>query len=181
MSPPGDGYRFAVAVLSAVVLRGGSEVELRMLEPDDRERLVRLFYRLSPESVYHRFLSPLHDPSEAGLDRLVDVDHGDREAFAAVSGDEVVAVARYFRDPELRRADMAVLVEDAWQGKGLGPILIERLREVAQSRGIEAFTATMLSENRSAIRMVRRVFPTAVFTLEGTETRALMPFETPLR
>ena len=94
----------------------------------------------------------------------------------AVSGDEVVGVARYFRDADLPKADMAVLVEDAWQGKGLGPILLERLREVAQSRGIEAFTATILSENRSAIRMVRRVFPTAVFTLDGTEVMALMPF-----
>ena len=181
MSPPGDGYRFAVAVLSAVVLRGGSEVELRMLEPDDRERLVRLFYRLSPESVYHRFLSPLHDPSEAGLDRLVDVDHVEREAIAAVFGDEVVGVARYFRDAVLPRADMAVLVEDAWQGKGLGPIMVEHLRDIARSRGIDAFTATLLSENRTAVRMVRRVFPSAVFTRDGTEMTALMPFETRLR
>ena len=166
--------------MSVVALRDGSEVELRPLEADDRERLVRLFYRLSPESVYHRFLSPLHDPIDAGLDRLVDLDHRDREAIAAMSGGEVVGVARYFRDHDKATADLAVLVEDAWQRRGLSLVLIERLRELAERRGIEAFTATILSENRPAIRLVRRVFPNANLALDGTETNVVMPFEPPL-
>jgi GNAT superfamily N-acetyltransferase len=166
--------------MSPAALRDGSEVELRPLEANDRERLIRLFYRLSPETVYHRFLTPLNEPIDAGLDRLVDLDHRDREAIAAMSGDEVVGVARYFRDREGATADVAVLIEDAWQGKGLGVVLIERLRELARGRGIDAFTATILSENRPAIRMVRRVFPAAILTADGTETTALMPFQAPL-
>ena len=165
-----------MAVLSVVALRDGSEVELRPLEAGDRERLSRLFYRLSPESVYRRFLSPLHDPSAAGLDRLVDLDHDQREALAAMSGDEVVGVARYFRDRETSSADLAVLIEDAWQGKGLSLVLVERLTELARSRGIEAFTATILSQNRAAIGLVRRVFPNATYTVTGPELTALMPF-----
>ncbi len=164
-------------VISAVALRDGSEVELRPLEGDDRQRLVRLFYRLSPESIHHRFLSPLHDPSDVGLDRLVDIDHREREALAAVVGDEVVGVARYSRNAQTSTADVAVLVEDGWQRKGLAVVLIERLRELARSRGIETFTATILSENRPAIRMVRKVFPGAVLTLDGPELTALMPFD----
>ena len=166
--------------MSVVALRDGSEVELRPLEPDDRERLVRLFYRLSPDSVYRRFLSPLHGPSDPGLDRLVDLDHREREALAAVFGDEVVGVARYFRNAETTSADMAVLVEDAWQRRGLAVVLIERLRELARSRGIETFTATILSENRPVIRMVHKVFPWAILTLDGPELTAFMPFEPPL-
>jgi GNAT superfamily N-acetyltransferase len=163
-----------VTLISAVALCDGSEVELRLLEADDRERLVRLFYRLSPESVYRRFLSPRRDPS--GLERLLDVDHCNREAVAAVFGDEVVGVARYFWGTELATADLAVLVEDAWQGRGLGVILLERLSEIARSRGVEAFTATILAENRPAIRLVRRVFPAAVFHLDGPEMSVQMPF-----
>ena len=170
-----------MTVTSLVALRDGSEVELRPLEAADRERLFRLFYRLSPQSVYNRFLSPIHDPSQAGLDRLVDLDHRDREAVAAISGDEVVAVARYFRNPGTATADLAVLVEDAWQRRGLSLVLIERLRELAQSHGIEAFTATINSENRPATQLVRKVFPDAVFTLDGPETGALMAFQTRLR
>jgi RimJ/RimL family protein N-acetyltransferase len=169
-----------VAVLSVVALRDGSEVALRPLEESDRERLSKLFYRLSPESVYQRFLSPLHDPSDAGLDRLLDLDHDQREAIAAMSGDEVVGVARYFRDRETPVADLAVLIEDAWQGRGLSLVLVERLKELARRRGIEAFTATILSQNRAAIGLVRRVFPNASFTVDGPEMTALMAFEAPV-
>lgn len=167
-------------VLSAVALSDGSRVRLRPLEVDDRDRLVRLFYRLSPESIYQRFLSPLHSPSEVGLDRLVDLDHADREALAAVSGDELVGIARYFRIGAESAADMAVVVEDGWQGKGLAPILLEQLRDLALRQGIDTFTATILSQNRPAIRLVRKVFPGATFTLDGPELTAFMPFEAPV-
>ena len=158
-----------------MALRDGSWIALRPLEASDRERLVRLFYRLSPETVYHRFLSPLHDPSDAGLDRLVDLDHNDREAIAAIWDGEVVGVARYFRDRSAPTADIAVLIEDGWQGRGLGAVLLEQLREIAAGRGIEGFTATILSENRPAIGLVRKLFPHAILTLEGPELTALMP------
>jgi GNAT superfamily N-acetyltransferase len=83
----------------------------------------------------------------------------------------------YSRNAQTSTADVAVLVEDGWQRKGLAVVLIERLRELARSRGIETFTATILSENRPAIRMVRKVFPGAVLTLDGPELTALMPFD----
>ena len=89
-------------------------------------------------------------------------------------------MARYYKDGVTATADMAVLVEDDWQRKGLSLILIERLRELARLRGIEAFTATILSENRPAISLVRRVFPRATLTIDGTETTAEMPFEAQL-
>jgi GNAT superfamily N-acetyltransferase len=159
-----------------VVLADGAEVELRPLEPDERDRLVRLFGRLTPETIYHRFLSPIHEPSEDGLDRLLDIDHRDREAVAAVHGDEVVGIARYNRAPGARTADLAILVEDAWQGRGLSHFLLDRLTELARRRGIQGFSATMLSQNRPAIRMVRRSFPRATFQLDGPEVEAVMPF-----
>jgi GNAT superfamily N-acetyltransferase len=158
-------------------LQDGSEVELRSLQPNDREQLVRLFYRLSPASVYHRFLSPLHDPHELGLDRLLDIDHLDREAVAAVSGGQVVGVARYARQPGSDSADLAILVEDAWQGRGLSLVLIEQLVKLARSRGIASFTAILLSVNRVAIGMLRHAFPAATFTRDGTALGAVLPFE----
>src|SRR3981081_2044613 len=93
-------------------LRDGREVEIRLLAQDDGERLRRLFFRLSPLSVYRRFLSPLPQPREEGLRRLLDVDHWDREALAALYEDEIVAVARYGRQPEADVAEIAVVVAD---------------------------------------------------------------------
>lgn len=160
--------------MSPAVLRDGSEVELRPLEPADRERIKRLFFRLSPESVYRRFLSPIQEPSEVGLDRLLDIDHAGREAVAAVVKDEVVGVARYFRADGATEADIAVLVEDAWQGRGLSLLLVDRLASLARSRGITRFTAIILSQNRPAIAVVRRAFPNASFKLDETEVSASM-------
>jgi GNAT superfamily N-acetyltransferase len=165
-----------VAGETAVVLQDGAELKLRPLEPNEREQLVRLFHRLSPETVYKRFLSPIQEPSQDGLDLLLDIDHRDREAVAAVVGDQVVGVARYARRPGAATADFAVLVEDAWQGKGLSRFLIERLTELARRRGIEGFRATIHSANRPAIRMVRRSFPAATFSLDGPELEADLPF-----
>src|ERR1700730_18955603 len=80
-------------------LRDVREVEIRVLAQDDAERLRRLFFRLSPLSVCRRFLSPLPRPREEGLRRLLDVDHRDREALAALHDDANVAGAGYGRQP----------------------------------------------------------------------------------
>src|SRR3982074_1006633 len=80
-------------------LRDGREVEIRVLAPDDGERLRRLFFLPSPRRGYRRFLSPLPRPREEGLRRLLDVDHRDREALAAIHDDEILAVAPSRRQP----------------------------------------------------------------------------------
>src|SRR2546427_6373029 len=120
----------------AVELRDGRSVSLRPLREDDGERLRHLFFRLSPLSVYRRFMSPLPAPREEGLRRLLDVDHCEREALAAVDRDDIVAVARYARLAGSESADIAVVVTDDWQRNGLRHLLLERLADLARRRGI---------------------------------------------
>jgi GNAT superfamily N-acetyltransferase len=126
--------------------------------------------------VYRRFLSPLPRPREDGLRRLLDVDHCDREALAALYEDEIVAVARYGRQPGAEVADIAIVVADDWQRDGLARLLLERLAAMAQVRGIGRFQATVLGENAPALRLVRRVFPAAHASWEA----GLAEFEIPL-
>jgi len=152
-------------------------VQIRPLEADDLERLRRLFFRLSPTSVYRRFMSPIVRPSEAGLRRLVDLDHRDREALAAVVDGEVVGVARYVRGSEPGLAEVAVVVEDAWQHRGIGGLLLKRLAARARRRGIYAFTATMLGENRAAARLLRSLSPGARFRVSYGEVEAEIPLD----
>jgi GNAT superfamily N-acetyltransferase len=142
-----------------IELRDGRSVSVRPLRPDDGERLRRLFFRLSPLSVYRRFLSPLPAPREEGLRRLLDVDHCEREALAALDGDEIVAVARYARQPGSEAAEIAVVVADDWQRDGLGHLLLERLAGLARIRGIQRFQATVLGDNAPALQLVRSMFP----------------------
>jgi RimJ/RimL family protein N-acetyltransferase len=129
---------------------------IRPIEPRDADELRGLFWRLSPESRYFRFLSPVNQPGETCLRHFVEVDHRDRDALVASLDDQVVAVARYDRDrSQPRRAEVAVVVEDAWHRHGIATALLRELTGVATDRGVERFTATVAAENRAVAKLVR--------------------------
>ena len=151
-------------------LADGTAVTLRLIEPADAERLRRLFYRLSPETVYWRFFTPIRVPREEVLEHFARVDHRTRDAVVAVSDDEVVGVARYDQVEETtEEADTAILVEDAWQGRGLAKVLLRRLAEVACGRGFRTFTALILGENVRARHLYSAVFAHIDAELDGSE------------
>lgn len=132
--------------------------EVRPISTDDVDGLRRMFYRLSADTVYRRFFRPVHEPSESVLRFLCAVDHGRREALVAVSPEgEIVAVARYDRLGDSNEAEVAVVVEDAWQGQGIGALLVRKLGALAAARGLDVFTATMLGDNRAAAKLLHRV------------------------
>jgi GNAT superfamily N-acetyltransferase len=140
-------------------------IATRPVQPDDAARFGRLWPRLSPDTVYRRFHSPLHDLPPETVRRLVTVDHDRREAVAAVVGGEVVGVARYDRSPgDPATAEFAILVEDAWQGMGLGRQLLLELVELAAVRGVRTLTATVQRDNDRVIGLIRRLLPGSTFT-----------------
>lgn len=151
-------------------------VAIRVLRADDDVRLCRLFYRLSPESVYRRFFTLYTDPPKHAIEALSHLDHDTRDAVVAVVGDEVVGVGRYAAVPSApRTAELAVVVEDAWQGQGLGTRLLECAVALARVHGMTTLVATVLAENRPAIRMLRTAFPDAVWTPDGAEYELRVP------
>jgi GNAT superfamily N-acetyltransferase len=160
-------------------LAGGTRVALRQIHPDDAERLRRLFYRLSPETVYWRFFTPVHVPREEVLEHFARVDHQRREAIVADIDGEVVGVARYDQAEGRSEADTAVLVEDAWQGQGLAKVLLRRLAWVASKRGIRTFTALILGENVRARQLYSTVFATVDAHLDGSEWHLNISLEGP--
>ncbi len=165
--------------VAPVVATGGLEqLTIRPIEVGDVARLRRLFYRLSPWTVYLRFFSPVQRPSETLLHHLVEVDHTDREALAALDGDEIVAVARYDRDPaQPQRAEVAVLVEDAWQGLGLGHRLLRRLAGEALDHGIVTLTATVLGDNQRTMSLARSMVAGTHVRLDHGEWILEMPLD----
>ncbi|HEX4540861.1 MAG TPA: GNAT family N-acetyltransferase [Acidimicrobiales bacterium] len=172
----GDPGSEPVDVLS---LAGGTRVALRQIQPDDAERLRRLFYRLSPETVYWRFFTPVHVPREEVLEHFARVDHQRREAIVADIEGEVVGVARYDQAEGTSEADTAVLVEDAWQGQGLAKVLLRRLTWVAHQRGIRTFTALIMGENVRARHLYSMVFAAVDAHLDGSEWHLRISLEGP--
>jgi GNAT superfamily N-acetyltransferase len=141
-------------------------VTTRPVRPDDAPLFCRLWDRLSPETVYRRFHAPLRRPP-AEAHRLVEVDHDLREALVAVVGGEVVGVARYDRSPaDPGTADVAVVVEDAWQGVGVGRQLLGELTQLAARRGVRSLTADVQADNDRMVGLLRRLLPGAVLTPE---------------
>jgi GNAT superfamily N-acetyltransferase len=153
------------------------ELTVRAVRPDDATRLVRLTERLSAETIYQRFFSPLHALPPVLLHRFVNVDHHDREALVALDGDEIIAVVRWDRDTNhCDEAEVAVLVEDAWQHRGLGGALTRMLVDQAVTHHIATLTATVLSDNTPVRRMLTAsIGPPATMQRDGPHTRLTFP------
>lgn len=156
-------------------LRDGSQVHVRPIIPEDRARLADGFARLSPESRYRRFFTPMSQLSEGTLTYLTEVDHHDHEALVALSDDDrLVGVARYVRNaPEGRVAEAAITVIDDWQGRGLGRALLRRLATRARREGVTQFSALVKVENPTAVELLRGLGPSEL-SRRGDEYRLLI-------
>jgi GNAT superfamily N-acetyltransferase len=146
-----------------LTLRDGTEVLVRPIRPEDAAVLEEAFERLSDRSRYQRFLSPMARLNAKTLHYLTDVDHHDHEALVAFDRETAqgLAVARYVRDRTQRdRAEAAVTVVDAWQGRGLGTLLLELLEGRAREEGINRFYALVLASNRDMLDVFARLGPT---------------------
>jgi len=148
------------------------EVTVRPQAPDDGERLRRLFGRLSPETVYRRFFTLFPAPSPSVLRYLTTVDHHDHEGLVALEGDEIVAVARWDRPGERdqQAAELSILVEDAWQHRGLGAALMRMLTAEAARRHIPSLSAAILTENGPARRLAISLGSPTHVELDGPVT-----------
>jgi GNAT superfamily N-acetyltransferase len=143
-------------------------VATRPVRDDDLGRFLRMWPRLSPETRYRRFHSPVRGLPMDLVHRLVEVDHTDREAVVALVGGEVVGVARYDRSPaDPTEAEFAVVVEDDWQNVGLGRQLLGELTRLAAGSGVRTLTATVQADNDRMVRLIRRLFPGASFTIDN--------------
>jgi acyl-CoA synthetase (NDP forming)/GNAT superfamily N-acetyltransferase len=152
-----------------VVLRDGGTAHIRPIGPDDAGRLVGFYEKVSDESKYYRFFAPYPRLSDRDVHRFTHHDYDDRVGLAATVGGEFIATVRYDRTDENgravsgrsgTRAEVAFLVQDAHQGRGVASALLEHIAAVARERGILHFTAEVLPANR---RMVK-VFTDAGYT-----------------
>ncbi len=156
----------------------GLDARIRPWEDPDAERLQRMVTRLSRQTVIHRFFTLSGTVTEPLLRVLVDVDHHHHEALVVAVGDEIVGLGSYHLDQtDPTRADIAVLVEDAWQRHGLGRLLVKALSRLAAQRGVTAFHADVLFHNTAATGLIQRMDRQARATWNGD----FLSYELPLR
>ena len=138
-----------------VVLSDGGTVHLRPVLPSDANGLVALHSRLSERTRYLRYFGPYPRISSRDLVRFSTVDHHNRVALIALLGDDIVAVGRYERLGGGESAEVAFVVEDTHQKRGLGSILLEHLAAAAKESGVRRFVAEVLAENRQMVNVFR--------------------------
>lgn len=137
-----------------VVLRDGRTCHVRPIVPQDAERLVQFHAQLSAETIYFRFFAPYPELTERDVERFVNVDHDSRVALVATEAGELIAVARYDRLDQ-RDGEVAFVVRDDHQGRGLGAVLLEHLAAAAWERGLRRFVAEVLPNNRRMLATFR--------------------------
>lgn len=167
-----------------MLLRDGSALSMRTLRPTDRKALVALFKRCSPETIRYRFLRMVTSLPDSQLDQLVSVDGQRHVALVVTEGEaqidnfeKIVAVGRYFvLDDRPTAAEVSFLVEDAWQRRGIGTILLDALAEIARDHGIERFAADVLADNRTMLSVFRK----AGYTLSSNISYGVTHLEFPI-
>lgn len=165
------------ASAETIELVDGAGVEVRPISDDDDERLCHFHERLSSETVYLRFFTPHPELSPAEATYFTHVDHRSREALVAVSGGDIVGVARFDRVPGSDDAEAAVVVDDAWQNRGVGSALLGRLAERASTLGVQRFVADVLARNRRMLRLLETIAPASWEYIDGGVVRGVVSLE----
>ncbi|WP_052851359.1 bifunctional GNAT family N-acetyltransferase/acetate--CoA ligase family protein [Streptomyces avicenniae] len=154
MPPTSAAHPYPAHWEADVVLRDGGTAHIRPITPADADRLVSFYERVSDESKYYRFFAPYPRLSDRDVHRFTHHDYDDRVGLAATVRGGFLATVRYDRvGPGADVAEVAFLVEDAHQGRGLGSVLLEHITAVARERGIRRFEAEVLPANGKMIKV----------------------------
>ena len=133
-------------------LNDGTELFFRPVKPTDEASLSEMLYSLSPTSLRTRYMSGTVTFPHKDVEQLTNIDYINNLAIVGtvpgVSGEEIVAIAQYFLDPKTQAAEVAFIVQDEWQQKGMGTLLLQYLCRVAKQRGIKTFYAKVLPTNK---------------------------------
>ncbi len=166
-----------------LLLRDGEVVQMRPIKPEDLELEQDFITRVGPQSLYYRFFKAKRELSPEELRYFTNVDYDDRMAFIVLDGDDMVAVGRYDVLPGQtardggRVAEVAFLVQDDRQGRGIGSRLLQHLTVYARLKGISEFEATVLAENHGMLRMFRGSGYTLHRQLDGGVYSVEFPIE----
>jgi acyl-CoA hydrolase/GNAT superfamily N-acetyltransferase len=155
--PPAGAGAYPHDLETTFALTSGETVLVRPIKPADDDLWLEFFYSLSEDAIYHRFFQPLKRMPRREAQHFVVVDYRDRMALVAVlrqeEREQIIAVARYERDPATNLAECAFAVQDQWQGRRLGKFLLEYLIRIAIINGIEGFTALVMADNRRMLHL----------------------------
>jgi acyl-CoA hydrolase/GNAT superfamily N-acetyltransferase len=142
------------------VLDDGTLINIRPMHLTDEKRVRGLFQSLSEQTKYYRFMSHITRVPQKQIQNFVYIDYRSEMALVGTipesHGDEIIAIGRYFIDPRTNRAEVAFVVQDKWQNRGIGTFMFKLLINIARQNGIEGFDAEVLIENKPMLAVLHK-------------------------
>ncbi|MFP4475220.1 MAG: GNAT family N-acetyltransferase [Desulfatibacillaceae bacterium] len=176
-----SGHMYPSEYQETETFKDGVTVRFRPIRPSDEDGMRQLFYRFSSEAVYYRYFSPIKTMPHSKMQEYVNVDYRKTMSIVGVVGEsgqgKIVAEGRFVRLPDEPWADVAFVVDESYQGKGIATHLFFTLIKIARDRGIKGFTADVLSSNKSMMKVFEKAPYPVEAKLEGGTYHLRIPFE----
>jgi acyl-CoA hydrolase len=149
--------KYPMDIATEHIFKDGLKVRFRAIKPSDEEAMRRLFYRFSNQTVFRRFLFPITTMPHDKMQEYVNVDYGHMMSLVALvkesDQETIIAEARYAKDEQSGIGDLAFVVDEKYQGIGIGSYLYEMLIRLAKDRGLKGFSAEVLQANQSMLKV----------------------------
>jgi len=157
---PEEGVVYPEDLETIMTTKGGDELVVRPVRPTDEEMLSDMFYDLSDQTIINRFFSMLKSMPHRKLQTLCCIDYMNEMSLVAISGgspkQKIVGLGSYHLNPATQKAEIAFLVADAWQGKGIGTYLMKSIVKIARTKNIKGLTAEVLRDNVAMIALMHK-------------------------
>lgn len=160
---------------------GDLKVRVRAIRPSDEDQMRRLFYRFSDKAVYYRYFSPIKTMPHEKMQQYVNVDYREVMSLVGLVGPvgqgQIIAEARFVKHRNRPHADIAFVVDEAYQGRGIATCMLEHLARLARERGIVGFTADVLASNKSMMKVFERAGMKFKATLDQGAYELFIPLD----
>jgi len=145
---------------TSMVLEDGMQVNFRTMHPTDERRMRDLFYSLSQQTIHYRFMSNITRLPQKEVLNFLYTDYRSDMAIVGTlpeaHGEEIITIGRYYLNPRTNRAEVAFIVRDQWQNRGIGTFLLKYLVTIAKRNGIAGFTAEVLIDNKPMMAVLHK-------------------------
>lgn len=181
LPPTTDDLIFIESYKSSLALKSGKTVEFRPLLPSDEFAYRNFFYSLQEKTIYFRFFYKIRNfTHEVVQKQWASLDYRQNLSIIGLTQKgghkEIIAIGSYAKEDE-HRAEVAFVVREDYQGKGIGSFLLELLEKIARQNGFSSFSATVLRENSSMLKVFKKRYRNAKMTFSaGNEVQVHMEF-----
>lgn len=176
-----SAHLYPAEISSQQSFKADTDVRFRAIKPSDEEEMRRLFYRFSDESVYYRYFSPIKTMPHAKMQEYVNVDFSQVLSIVGLVGDlgqgHIIAEARFIKEKNRPWAEVAFIVDEAYQGIGVATYLYTMLIRLAKDRGIQGFTADVLASNKAMMKVFEKGGAIVKAQLEYGVYNLTIPFD----